>query len=107
MHFTRHLATAPTAPPRLGTAQHLPPGGLIAIAWPCIVLAGMFVAARTVIRITRDERLGWVGDLVAFAYAVLILTVILQTLKTLLFYYLIKGFSSLVPFGEKTVIHGK
>ena len=32
-----------TGPPHpLGTAAHLPPGGLIAIAWSCVVLAGAF-----------------------------------------------------------------
>lgn len=37
--------------PPLGIAKDLPEGGLIAIAWVGVALAGCFVVARTIIRI--------------------------------------------------------
>lgn len=106
MRFTRDHATAPTAPPPLGTARHLPPGGLIAIAWFSIILAGTFVAARTAIRTTKTERLGWDDYWIYFAYVVLIINVILQTLQAPHLYYLVRANSGLVPVGAEFFVHG-
>ncbi len=106
MYSTRHQDTAPTALPPLGIAQHLPPGGLIAIAWSSIVLAGMFVAARTVIRITRTEGLGWDDYWIYNAYALMVVSVILQTLQSPSLYYIVRAFSGLVPLGEEYMEEG-
>lgn len=106
LYSTRHQDTAPTALPPLGIAQHLPPGGLIAIAWSSIVLAGMFVAARTVIRITRTERLDWDDYWIYIAYTLMIVSVILQTLQTPSLYYIVRAFSGLVPLDEEYMEEG-
>lgn len=86
--------------PPLGTAAHLPPGGLIAIAWCSVALAGAFVIARTLIRIVKAERLGYDDYWIYLAYLILCINAILQTAQTPYVYHLIRVRAGLEPAGE-------
>ncbi len=93
-------------PPFRGISQHLPVGGLIAIAWSSVGLAGAFVIARTRIRITRVERLGFEDYWLYFAYLILIINAVLQTLQTRHLYYLDRANAGLEPLGATLLWHG-
>ena len=93
-------------PPFQGISQHLPIGGLIAIAWSSVGLAGAFVIARTRIRITRVERLGFEDYWLYFAYLILIVNAALQTLQTRHLYNLQRAYAGLEPVGPTLLWHG-
>ena len=94
-------------PPSLGISQHLPAAGLIAIVWCSVALAGAFVIARTHIRITRVERLGFEDHWLFFAYLLLVINAVLQTLQTWHLYYINKANAGLEPLsGAALLWHG-
>ncbi|KAF6217597.1 hypothetical protein HO133_006699 [Letharia lupina] len=97
--------TGPPSP--LGTAAHLPPGGLIAIAWSSVVLAGAFVVARTLIRIVKAERLGHDDYWIYLAYLILCINALLQTVQTPYIYHLVRVRAGLEPAGEGFLKDGK
>ena len=90
----------------LGISAHLPPSGLIAIAWCSAGLAGIFVLARTLFRTTRAQKLGCDDYWIYFAYFGLVSTAILQTLQAPHLYYLEKGNAGLVPIDVVFLRHG-
>ena len=89
-----------------GLSKHLPPGGLIAIVWCSVALAGAFVILRTLIRITRIERLGYEDHCLYFAYISLIINAILQTLQIPHLYHLTRANVGLEPDEAALLWHG-
>ena len=86
--------------------QHLPAGVFIAIVWLSVVLAGAFVILRTLIRITRIERLGFEDHWLYFAYITLIINAVLQTLQTPHLYYSARANAGLEQPGAALLWHG-
>ncbi|MCJ1468537.1 hypothetical protein MMC07_007166, partial [Pseudocyphellaria aurata] len=99
------MSTAP-APIPLGIAARLPPGGLIALIWGGVGLAFIFVAARTSIRIYKVERLAWDDYWIYFAWLILTLNGVLQTIQAPHVYYVARAAAGLVPAGEAILYHG-
>ena len=93
------MAASPLGPQSQfqGTSHHLPAGGLIAIIWSSIALAGAFIIARTRIRITRAERLDFEDHWLFFAYLLLVINAVLQTLQTWHLCYLDRADAGLEP----------
>lgn len=87
-------------PPPLGTAAHLPPGGLIAVAWFSVALAGAFVIARTWIRIAKAEGLRYDDYWIYLAYLILCINAVLQTVQTPYVYHLVRVRAGLEPASE-------
>lgn len=71
-----------TEAPSLGLGGTLPEHGLITIIWIGAGLAGLFVAARTTIRLKKTERLHGDDYFIFAAYLVLVVNAVLQTLQT-------------------------
>lgn len=94
------------APIPLGIAARLPPGGLIALIWGGVGLAFIFVVARTAIRMSRVERLAFDDYWIYFAWLVLTLNGVLQTMQTPHIYYVSRAAAGLVPAGEAILNHG-
>ena len=92
--------------PPLGIAKDLPEGGLIAIAWVGVALAGCFVVARTIIRIYTLSRLQVDDYWIYFAWTVLFVNALLTTLQAPHTYYIARGTAGLVPMDEKLIYHG-
>lgn len=95
-----------SVPIHLGIAARLPPGGLIALIWGGVSLAFIFVAARTVIRIYKVERLAFDDYWIYFAWLLLALKGVLQTIQTPHIYYVSRAAAGLVPAGEDILYHG-
>lgn len=93
-------------PPPLGLAKELSEGGLIAIAWAGVALAGCFVVARTMIRLFTLSRLQVDDYWIYFAFITLVVNAILTTLQAPHSYYLAHGVAGLVPADEKFLYHG-
>ena len=89
-----------------GLSSHLPVGGLVAIVWCSVALAGAFVMARTRIRLTRIGRLGYEDYWIYFAFLIKIINAILQTLQTRHLYYLDRANVGLEPSGAMILWHG-
>ena len=62
-------------------SHRLQPAGFVAIVWCSIVLATGFVVARTYLRITRVKRLGYEDHWIYFAFLILVVNAVLQTLQ--------------------------
>jgi hypothetical protein len=67
--------------PGLGLAGTLPEHGLIAIVWIATGLAGLFVAARTAVRVRQTEKLHKDDYWIFAAFLILVVNAILQTLQ--------------------------
>lgn len=93
-------------PPPLGIAKGLPEGGLIAVAWVGVALAGCFVVARTTIRFYTLSRLQIDDYWVYFAWAILCINALLTTLQAPHLYYVARAIAGLVPPDEKLLYHG-
>lgn len=96
----------PPAPIPLGIAARLPPGGLIALIWGGVGLAFIFVVARTMIRIYTLERLAFDDYCIYFAWLLLALNGVLQTIQAPHIYYVSRAAAGLVPAGEAILYHG-
>lgn len=99
------MTIAPAVIP-LGIASHLPPGGLIALIWGGIGLAFIFVVARTAIRVYKVERLDPDDYWIYFAWLLLVLNGVLQTIQAPHVYYVSRAAAGLVPAGEAILYHG-
>ena len=93
-------------PPPLGIAKHLPEGGLIAIAWSSVALAGCFVVARTTIRMYTLAKLQLDDYWIYSAWVILLINAILTTLQAPHLYYVARGTAGLVPMDERLMQHG-
>lgn len=93
-------------PPPLGIAKDLSQGGLIALAWVGVAIAGCFVVARSTIRIYTLSKLQADDYWIYFAWTMLLVNAILTTLQAPHLYYLARGTAGLVPLDEKFVYHG-
>ncbi len=102
---TMATVTGPSLPIH-GIVRHLPAGGLIALVWAAVLLSGMFVAARIMIRNTRVGRLEADDRRTYLAYLVLVVNAVLQTLQTPHVYYLAKAQSGLPPLELKFISQG-
>ncbi|KAI9848874.1 MAG: hypothetical protein M1837_006390 [Sclerophora amabilis] len=89
-----------------GTARDLDQGGLIAIAWVGLGLAGFFVTVRTGTRFYRAERLTPDDYWMLVAWAMLLVNAVLQTLQTPHLYYLAELGAGRVPADEIALVHG-
>ena len=93
-------------PAHLGLAKHLASEGLIAIAWVGVVVAFLFVSARTWIRFYKVERLAWDDYWIYFAWVLLMVNAILQTFQMPHLYYLAHASAGMVPVDAKLFYHG-
>ena len=78
------------ASPTMGTplSNRLQPAGLIAIVWFSVGLATMFIIARTFLRVTRVKGLGYEDFCIHFAYLMLVVNAVLQTVQVPDLYYI-------------------
>ncbi|KAL6719044.1 hypothetical protein ACLMJK_003279 [Lecanora helva] len=93
-------------PPPLGIAKELSEGGLIAIAWVGVAIAGCFVLARTTIRLYTITNLQADDYWIYFAFTVLAVNALLTTLQAPHSYYVARGTAGLLPMDEKLLYHG-
>ena len=87
-------------------SHRLQPAGLIAIVWCSVGLAGMFVIARTYLRIARVKGLGIEDYFIYFAYFMLIVNAILQTVQVSDLYYIDRVKAGLQPPGSLLTWYG-
>jgi hypothetical protein len=90
----------------MGLVDTLPQSGLIAITWAGAGLAGLFVAARTTIRIFKIEQLRTDDYLIYAAFIVLLINAVLQTLQTPSAYTVAQAEEGLIPFDDNLVDQG-
>ena len=93
-------------PPPLGIAKELSEGGLIAIAWVGVAIAGCFVVARTTIRLYTLSRIQIDDYWIYFSFLILFINALLTTLQAPHSYYVVRGTSGLVPADERLMYHG-
>ena len=93
-------------PPPLGIAKELSEGGLIAIAWVGVAIAGCFVVARTTIRLYTLSRIQVDDYWIYFSFVVLFVNALLTTLQAPHAYYVARGVAGLVPLDERLLYHG-
>ena len=79
--------------------HRLQPAGLVAIIWSSVVLAGIFVVARTYLRLTRTKGVGFEDYWVYLAYFMLVLNSVLQTVQVSDLYTIDKSHARLQPPG--------
>lgn len=89
-----------------GAAKHLPESGLVAVAWAGVGTAFVFLSLRLFTRF-REARQLFSDDLwVLFAFIVLIVNAILQTLQAPQVYYLVYLSAGRYQVGEETLVQG-
>lgn len=90
----------------LGIAENLPEGGHIAVAWAGVGLSFLFVVARTVIRVSKVERLDYDDYWIFLAWVLLAVNALLETLQTPHLYYVALANAGMVKFDETLLYHG-
>lgn len=93
-------------PAPLGLSKYLPQGGFIAIIWVSIAVSLFFVLARTAIRWSKVEGLAGEDYWIYFAWLILTINAIVQTLQTPHMYYLALASAGRVPVDETLMYHG-
>ena len=78
-------------------SHRLQPAGLIAILWCSVGLAAVFVVVRTYLRVTRVIRLGYEDYCIYFAYLMLVINAVLQTVQVPNLYYIDRDHAGLQP----------
>ena len=78
-------------------SHRLNPADFIAIIWCSVALAGIFVIARTFLRITRIKGLGLEDFCIYFAYLMFVLNAVLQTLQVPSLYGIDRAHAGLQP----------
>ncbi|KAL8822968.1 MAG: hypothetical protein Q9191_006306, partial [Dirinaria sp. TL-2023a] len=78
-------------------ASSLPQGGLVAIAWAAASFAGLFVAARAMVRWYKFERFAADDYWIYFAWTLLCINAVLITLQAPYLYYLMHALTGTGP----------
>lgn len=93
-------------PAPLGLAKHLPQRGLIAITWAGVGVSLVFVVARSAVRFYKAEGLSGDDYWIYFAWSILAVNAVLQTIQAPHLYYLALASAGLVPVDETLIYHG-
>lgn len=81
-------------------ASSLPQGGLITIAWAAASFAGIFVAARAMVRWYKFERFAADDYWIYFAWTLLCVNAVLITLQAPYLYYFMHALTGTGPEDE-------
>ena len=87
-------------------SHRLQPAGLIAIVWFSVGLATMFITARIFLRLTRVKGLGCEDFCIQFAYLMLLVNAVLQTVQIPNLYYINRVHTGLQPPSALLTLNG-